>query len=462
MMPGLRKKLPILLALAGAFALLLLIVAARARYRQSGALFVSDGFGYYIYLPSLIIDGDLDLSNQLAHQAEQPDQQWYRVSPTTGRPGNAFQVGCALLWSPFFLAAHLVVTALTALGFHPPRDGFGFAYELPVYCGSFCYGLLGLYFIHRLLKQLWGSPVATAATLYIALASPVAAYLWFEPDMSHGLSMALIAALFYYLERARQAGDRRWATWAGLGALTGLTAAVRVPDGLVVIAVVWVALSVIGPNKASAARASAAEILCCSAAFVAAAGLAFLPQLLVWKALYGSYLLIPKNTTYERMHWLQPDILGYLFSSRRGIFVWTPVLLPAAVGLVAGLRKGPPILRYSLLVLAAALYFNSSLPAWWLGCSFSERRMVDYAVVFALGLGYLLSLRPAWIARPALHAAGIALCLFNWVLMVRYFTHDLPEDARIGEVSFSNLLLGTMGFPFRHLAKYLGMLTFFG
>jgi hypothetical protein len=297
--------------------------------------------------------------------------------------------------------------------------------------------------------------------LYIALASPVAAYLWFEPDMSHGLSMALIAALFYYLEKARRTADRHWGTWAAIGALTGLTVAVRVPDALVVIAVGWAALSVIPANKASSTRASTAQILGCSVAFLAALGLAFLPQLLVWKALYGSYLLIPKNTTYEHMNWFKPDVLGYLFSTRRGIFIWTPLLLPATVGLIAGLRNGPPILRYAFLVLVAAVYFNSSLPAWWLGCSFSERRMVDYAVVFALGLGYLLSLRPAWVSRYAVHAVGICLCLFNWVLMARYFTHDLPEDVRFGDVSLSNLLFGTLGFPFRHLAKYLGTLTFF-
>ena len=40
---------------------LLVIVFARAPLRQiPDALFVSDGFGYYIYLPSLILDGDLD------------------------------------------------------------------------------------------------------------------------------------------------------------------------------------------------------------------------------------------------------------------------------------------------------------------------------------------------------------------------------------------------------------------
>ncbi len=50
--------------------LLLAIVFARAPFREiPDSLFVSDGFGDDIYLPSFFIDGDLEFSNQLLHQA---------------------------------------------------------------------------------------------------------------------------------------------------------------------------------------------------------------------------------------------------------------------------------------------------------------------------------------------------------------------------------------------------------
>jgi hypothetical protein len=144
--------------------MLFLIIAGRASHRKDGALFVSDGFGYYIYFPSLIINGDLDLSKQLSHQEGQQVQQFYDIQPATSLPGNPFQVGCALLWLPFFLAAHASVCGLNLLGMNIPRDGFGMAYELPVYCGSFVYGLLGLYYTRKLLAELWGMPVSTMVT----------------------------------------------------------------------------------------------------------------------------------------------------------------------------------------------------------------------------------------------------------------------------------------------------------
>jgi hypothetical protein len=447
-----RKKSLSLVALAAALGLLLMIVAARAPNRKPGALFVSDGFGYYIYLPSVIIDGDLDLTNQIAHQSDQQEHDFYRVNPATGLPGNPFQVGCALLWSPFFLAAHAISRSLSALGFNVPTDGFGWIYELTVYCGAFLYGCVGLFYIYRLLKDLWGQSVAGMATFYLALASPLAAYLWFEPDMPHALSMTLIAMLFYYLHRVWATDNRSWAMWAFLGVLVGLIAAVRAPDGLVVLAVVCVAVSFLRGSSPSRSPASWSQALRCGIAFSVAMGLAFLPQLLVWKTLYGGFVQIPSGTNYEHMNWSQPDVVGYLFSTRRGILLWTPVFIPAVLGAVLGIWKGPPILRYAVLVLLAAIYFNCSVPKWWAGCSFSERRIVDYSVLFALGLGYLLSLRPALASRYALHAVGLCLCLFNWVLMVRYFTHELPE---YGDVSFNELFVGTFNFVARKLGKFV-------
>ena len=138
----LRRSLVVL----AASILLVAIALARDQYRQiSGSFFVSDGFGYYIYLPSLLIDRDLDLANQLLHQDDQINQRWYDRDPTTGRIGNAFQVGCALLWSPFFLATH----ALNSFWNDPTHEtGFGWHYELPVYYGAFLYALSAILLIH--------------------------------------------------------------------------------------------------------------------------------------------------------------------------------------------------------------------------------------------------------------------------------------------------------------------------
>ena len=431
--------------------LLLAIALARAPHRQlQDTLFVSDGFGYYIYLPSMVIDGDLDLTNQIEHQPGQLNHWTFAETSQTGKPGNIFQVGSAVLWLPFFLLTHAVLTCLNAFGLQVPQDGFGWAYELPVYCGSFFYGLIGIWYMWRLLRDLWGPRIATVSTFYIVTATSVAAYLWFQPDMSHIGSMTLISMLFFYLHRLQNERQTGLGTWIRVGVLTGVIGLVRAPDLLVGLAIAWVGLNsaVLVPWKSG--KPHWPSVLRHAAMFFLAAFVMFIPQLLVWKALYGNFFSMPPNPFYTQIDWMRADVLNYLLSTRHGVFSWTPILLIATAGLVWGAIRGHAMLRYALPVLIAAIYFNSSIHNWWVGCSFGERRLVDYAILFALGLGYLFNAHPALVRRRSVHLVGLGLCAFNWLLILRYFTGDLPE---YGDVSWYDLYVKTLQYPFQKLTS---------
>lgn len=435
--------------LVSSAALVLLAIAyGRASHRKiPSSLFVGDGFGYYIYLPSLIIDGDLDLSNQLAHQDQQAEQRWYRLVPRTGRRGNCFQVGCAVLWSPFFVLAHAMVLTLNAFGASIPVTGFGLAYELPVYCGSFAYGLIGVAFMRRLIIRLWDARIANISTFYIAAGTALAAYLWFEPDMSHVPSACLIAAFLFYLHRAYLADSVDSRTWGVIGILLGVIASVRAPDVLIGAGALavgirqWIRLHLPFTTAAN-----------CAVACAAGAIVGFLPQMAVWTVLYGGPLTRPP-AVYEKMNWSSPDLVNYLWSTKRGVFVWTPVVAFATVGALWGALRGPGFLRYAFGILALGFYFNCIIPQWWVGASFSERRLVDYSVFLAIGIACLLALPAVRKRLHLVHAIGLPLVVFNWLLMLRYFTHDLPE---YGDVSGWELLGGTAHFVAEHVYRILG------
>ena len=426
-------------AIFGAAILLLVIIVARSPFRAvPDSLFVGDGFGYYIYLPSVVLDGDVHLANQLTHQPDQPDQQWYAYVEKTDRPGNCFQVGCAVLWSPFFLLSHAAILCLNQFGMGIRTDGFGFPYELPVYLGSFCYGLLGLRYMRQLITELYGETIATVSTFYVATTTALAAYLWFEPDMSHTPSMFLISALFCYLSRIHKERALDWKKWSVVGFLIGLIVSVRATDVWVLLAAVPIGIEVCGKSPGSRQQAAVCICVCALCALFA-----FLPQMAAWKVLYGGYLSRPPGV-YQKFDWSTPKLIELFVGLRRGIFVWTPLLAFCMAGLVMGFFRGPRFLRYCVPVLAFALYFNSVIPKWWVGASFSERRMVDYSVIFAVGLAHFLSLLPKPAIRKHVQLVGLPLCLFNWVLMLRYFTHDLPE---YGAVSAYDLIVKTFLFP---------------
>jgi hypothetical protein len=88
----------------------LLAVLAAAALRPS--IHGNDGVGNYVYLASLLGDGD----NDYARFDELKRYPYIRfselpVDPLTGRPGNRYGIGSALLWSPFVLAAHASLKA---------------------------------------------------------------------------------------------------------------------------------------------------------------------------------------------------------------------------------------------------------------------------------------------------------------------------------------------------------------
>jgi hypothetical protein len=432
--------------------LLLGIAWARAPFRGlPEALFVCDGFGYYMYLPSIVIDGDLDFANEIAAHPGQLDHTFYQVVPATGLPANPFPVGCAVIWAPVFLLAHLFWSVLHYLGLPVRLDGYGWGYELPVYVASFSFGLLGVWYLHRLLRELWGGQVASWATGYVVLASATAAYLWFEPDMSHIVSMTVIAMLTYYLHRAYRENIRRWTYWAWLGLLMGLVILLRPPNGLVGVAVLWVGAHIFLADRSWRALLQR-DFLQSLAACVLVTAICLVPQLLVWKILFGSYLAMPTGTTYSRIHWTTPHLWSFLFSTNHGLFSWTPMILIAVVGLLLGLRYGPPALKFMLPVLVLSVYFNSAMPNWWSDSSFGQRRMVDFTVLFALGLGYLFHCCPWLMSRWGPRVVGMVLIAFNWVLIVRYFSRQMAE---MGEITWHDLIVGTAAFPFVVVRNYL-------
>jgi hypothetical protein len=103
---------------------------------------LGDAIGYYAWLHSLVMDGDLDLANQYTLFRSQISYQLFLVSGT-GRIGNAFAFGSALLWVPSYAAAlWLDPIGLTgSMAACPSTAGIGGAAALAVALGLAPVGL---------------------------------------------------------------------------------------------------------------------------------------------------------------------------------------------------------------------------------------------------------------------------------------------------------------------------------
>lgn len=388
----------------------LLPLALAALYLQPQRV-ASDGIFYYAPLHSVIVDGDLDFENEYRVLGARPG---YFQRTETGRLPNNFSIGPALVWTPFFLLAH----GLGHLGWYRPT-GFGYPYFTAVATGTVIAGFLGVVWLFHLVRFYFHPRIAFVAALVIWLASFHLWYMVFEPSMSHAMAMASVAAFLLVSHE----GVRGARAFAGIGALGGVVALVRWQNVLflpVAVAVSWWRHG----------RPRHIDLVAGAAAFIAV----FSPQLLYWRALYGSFLLVPQGGGY--LDWSTPELEAVLFSSRHGLLSWTPVLWLGVLGFPGFVRRAPMLGASLAAAVLAAWYVNASVLDWWAGASFGSRRFDAALPAFALGFAVTLEWAVRRVRERPLEAVFLMstpFILWNAVLMLIYFRGVIPPD---GPTSF--------------------------
>ena len=359
-----------------------------------GPEFRADVPTHYAYLRSLAFDRDLDFANEWKAWgfAERP------LTETGLRP-NVHSPGPALWWVPFFLIAHVYVVVTHLLHLRPwLPDGYAEPYLNSIAAGSITTVVVGSYLLARSMRDLLSLKEAATVVAGAVLASPVAYYAFVLPGVSHAITYALAGVVTWAWFETDRSPSRR--NWYVLGLAVGLTALAR-PQG----AVIGLLPAALGVRQLVQKQARPAWIAAAALLAVVAA----LPQLLIWKILYGHWFTIPQGEGF--MDWTSPHFADVLFSAQRGFFDWTPVMLVGTLGLLLLARRWPDFVGASFAVITVTAWINGSTRDWEGSDAFGGRRF-DLAVpLVAWGLAVLarsfaafLQRRP-WAAIAALLAA---------------------------------------------------------
>jgi hypothetical protein len=363
----------------------------------------ADAAYYYAYLPSLVLDGDLDFTNQY-----RVTQNWYRLGPTPlGRPGNVFGIGPAVFALPAFLAGHALATISGARG-----DGFSRWETALVLWTSIPFTLGAVWLAARLARRRVGSPAAGyAGALLAALAGPLLYYAIRQPGYAHPCAALFATLLVERWDASYDAAPRSLRTWIVLGAAAGAAALARPQLALWALLLPAAALD----DLRRRGGASLGRLAARWAAGAGAAALVFLPQLLAWKALYGAWYVVPQGPGFLR--WDAPAWSETLFASRNGLLPWAPLYAPMALGVLVLARRGARLPLALLLGLFGQALVNGAAWDWWAGGSFGGRRFDSCYVVFAVGAAALIaagaraSARRGRIAGAVVRLAAVAAVL---------------------------------------------------
>jgi hypothetical protein len=432
------------LATIGLLFALAYVAALTVVPRPRGRIVEGDTIQYYAYLRSMVIDHDLDFTNDYlllyapANAEAASRNVWLNSTTPTGRRTNQMSIGPALLWAPFFLITYAAVALARPFGASIPLDGIAAPFPLSAGVAGVVYATLGAWFCYRACRAFVPERPAFWGALAAWLASPAVYYSLVSPAYSHAPSMCAAAIFCDVWLRTRDDDRSRRYVWLGL--LAGLAALVRWQD------VVMLALPGIELLAAAVQRRRSLVSLVRPLAIVTAAALVMmLPQFVAWQAIYGQPIVMPQGSGF--MHWTQPAIGSVLFSLRHGLITWTPALAVALVGFWYLVRRDPVAGWSVLAVFAVSVYVNASVDDWWAGEAFGARRFVSNTVFFALGFACLFA-RPFWSARPTLlRWSAAALVAYNLLFLLQYqlFMHGAvslaPYPTTLQQVLFDRLTL---------------------
>ena len=243
-------------------------------------------------------------------------------------------------------------------------------------------------------RQGSGEAAALATAAVYALATPTWAIasqgLWGHGPAQLGLAVSLWAFL--------RPGTARWGTiLAGLAA--GVMVASRPSTGLVAAALAGFA--VLSRGRAGLLFAG---VLGAVVAAVAAHNLA------IFGSLQGGYAEL--HRTHAEHHGVASawgasfgaGLAGVLVSPSRGLFIYSPVLLFPAVGLLVWLvRRRGGLLACAAVAVAVGIGTIAQFSVWWGGHSFGPRLLADVLPAMVLGVV------PVW---PAIRRGPVGRWLF--------------------------------------------------
>jgi hypothetical protein len=406
-----------------------------------------DGVGYYAYVRSLLIDHDLRFEKDWL--AANPSFAQGRVVSghvqadqysSTGYIKNHFSVGPAILWAPFLAAVHGAVLVVNWLGARVPPDGYSRPYLITMAVTTALYGFLGLLLAFDTARSYVREYWAFLATLGIWFASSLPVYMYFNPSWSHSHSAFAVALFLWYWNRTRN--RRTLLQWLLLGLVAGLMMNVYYPNAILLLVPVLEAVAnYFGVTKTNTHEStSVLDLLGKHALFIVVAASTLVPTFVTRSIIYGTSFesgYSPIRTWF----WTSPKLLLVLFSTDHGMLIWTPILIPAILGLFLFWRLDRLFGAGLLLSTLIFYYFIASYPDWDGISSFGNRFFVSMTPVFILGLSATLEFSAHWGKRlgrniaAASCAVGI-LVLWNCGLMFQWSSHMVRAR---GPVAFYEL-----------------------
>ena len=332
-----------------------------------------DAFGYYMYLPSSVIYGDmteLEWLPEMDSTYNLTGGDLYQSNiHTNGNYVNKYLGGVSIMQAPFFFIGHAI-----AISSHYNADGFSPPYQYSIAFGAIFYCILALFILRNILLRYYSDHAVALSILLMVLATNLIQYISIDSAMSHAFIFPLYAFVLYATIKWHETPKLKWAIAIGL--TIGLATISR-PTELIML---FIPLFWGTQNKEASkvkwqlVKANRKHVL--FAMFFGIIGIA--PQLIYWKMTAGSFIY----DVGSKWFFLNP-FFRVLFGFENGWFIYTPVTILFVLGFFF-LKKFP--FRKSVIVFCLLnIWIVIAWSDWKYGATYSTRALVQSYPVFLLG-----------------------------------------------------------------------------
>lgn len=364
----------------------------------------SDGKGYYIYLPAALIyhDFSFKFTDQIEAKNYLGDVQPAVAKLPDGNRLNKYFVGEALLLLPFFLMA-CVVSYISGL----PVDGYNFIFQAAVSLAALFYVLMGLMQLKRLLMHASLSQNVIGFVLILVFAgSNLLHYSLMEPSMSHVYSFFAVTS-FLSVSADFMLQNKKHQLYL-MFALLAIICLIRPVNGLIVFTLPFIVLLL-------KIKRIDLFILRKKSIFIGI-GLFFsiiFIQLFMYKLQTGHWWVWAYHN--EGFNFMKAHFLEFLFSFRKGWFIYTPIALLSILLACFAWKKKPTLLFSFLAPILFIVFVASSWHDWAYGASFGSRPMTEFMGFVILPLAITLNNMQSYFKKAIIVFIAWCFLLYNCV-----------------------------------------------
>lgn len=426
-----------------------------------------DAISYYAYLPAAFIHHDLSLSFADGYDGPHKLIVWPERGPE-GKYVIKTTMGLSLIWMPFFLAGHVaaLISGADAGGYSEPYKFFLLVSALVFLCA-------GMIFLRRILLAHASDRITALVLASFALGTNLYWYTLFQGTMAQVYNFALISAFMWYSMKwhdpdrgisgavrrsgrgvgmvhpenkvtKSRAAEEMTAGWQKiwpamrLGLLLGLITLIRPTNILIIIFFL-----LYGITSWETLRQRTREL-------VSGYGylllmylmiiVVWLPQMIYWKEMTGQWLYFSYGSD-ERFFFGEPAIIKGLFSWRKGLFVYTPLLLFSFAGIFAlWIRRSPHALAVTVFTVLN-IHIIFSWWCWWYGGGFGQRAFIDSYALMAVSAAALLTAsraaRKKW-PKPLILSLFLLLSSYGIFNNFQYYYGAIHWDSMTREAYFDS------------------------